>query len=277
MIKYTANSLLATLISFSNEIGNLCASVRDVDIEEVMQGVWLDKRISPLLDENSVNQAKTDNSSQPRCIPGMTSYLRAGCGFGGSCFPKDVSALIAYGKQHGSNMQVLDAVMSVNADQPNKLVELAIIALDKIDIRPEATKTKRKIAVLGLAFKAGTDDVRESAAIPVIKGLQELGCSISAYDPIAISNARLALNPELEKNGDKPDITMASDIRQCIENADAIVITTAWPEFRELPGMVAKMTNQPYIIDGRRMFQPDDFEHYAGIGLMQSSKLPPTA
>lgn len=270
MIKYTANSLLATLISFSNEIGNLCASVRDVDIEEVMQGVWLDKRISPLLNETAgiTNNAVSANSSQPRCIPGMTSYLRAGCGFGGSCFPKDVSALIAYGKQHDNSMHLLDAVMSVNAGQPGKLVELTDTALNRNFDKTLLEKAQMKIAILGLAFKAGTDDVRESAAIPVIQRLRDLGYPVMAYDPIATDNAIAALN----ETKSQPDLTMAESINECIQNADAIVVTTAWPEFNELPAMVAKMANQPCIIDGRRMFKTDDFKHYAGIGLMQSSQ-----
>lgn len=271
MIKYTANSLLATLISFSNEIGNLCASISDVDIEEVMQGVWLDKRFSPLLNEQHDDLIRSGGNNKSRCIPGMTSYLRAGCGFGGSCFPKDVSALIAYGKQHDNTMQMLDAVMLINANQPKKLVDLTDNVLRRSIDDPVTDASTLKVALLGLAFKAGTDDVRDSAAIPVIEGLQQLGYRISAYDPIAMENARSALETAMSGNGSMDGVTMANGIVECIENADAIVVTTAWPEFQGLPKMVEKMDSQPYVIDGRRMFKPDDFKHYAGIGLQPSS------
>jgi len=252
MIKYTANSLLATLISFSNEIGNLCAGVKDIDIEEVMQGVWLDKRISPFIENGA-----TDTNN--RCVPELTGYLRAGCGFGGSCFPKDVSALIAYGKQHGNPMSVLQAVMDVNASQPEKLVELVQTAVPG--------KEEKPVAVLGLAFKPGTDDVRESAAIPVISGLLNNGYQVRAYDPIASANAASALD---SSNVDTSALTLAPDLASCIDGVAAIVVVTAWPEFNELPAILATIDNPPIVVDGRRMFKPSEFKEYAGIGLMRS-------
>lgn len=258
MIKYTANSLLATLISFSNEIGNLCANVRDIDIEEVMKGVCLDQRISPFI------SAIASTAATERCVPDVTSYLRAGCGFGGSCFPKDVNALIAYGKEHGNPMQLLDAVMSINEDQPHKLVELVTTAL--------AETTTATVAVLGLAFKPGTDDVRESAALSVIEDLLEKGYKVNAFDPVALENAATALGYSNDSNKPDSSITLSTSLEACIKDAQAIVISTAWPEFRELPRLVKAFDSQPIIVDGRRMFKPSEFKRYAGIGLVTSEK-----
>jgi len=136
-IKYTANALLATMISFSNEIGNLCAAIGNVDVVEVMQGVHLDKRLSPI---PAVGQ---------RIVPVFTTYLEAGCGFGGSCFPKDVKALISYGKKKGRPMRLLDAVIDVNSTQPRTMLTI----LRKHFPILEGVK----VTVLGLAFKPGTD------------------------------------------------------------------------------------------------------------------------
>ena len=168
-IKYTANSLLATMISFSNEIGNLCAEIGDVDVVEVMKGVHLDKRISPVL---------TDGT---RIKPDFTTYIEAGCGFGGSCFPKDVQTLISYGEEKGTPMRILQAVMDLNSAQPGKVLAL----LRKHYPILEGVK----VTVLGLAFKPGTNDMRESPAIPVVKELLAQKAVIKAYDPIAEEEA----------------------------------------------------------------------------------------
>ena len=165
MIKYASNSLLATLISFSNEIGNLCSSIGGIDALEVMHGVHLDKRFTPIL------------PSGERITPGFISYLEAGCGFGGSCFPKDVKALIAHGQKHASSMRMLESVIETNQHQPNQVltrVEKHFPSVEDVDI-----------AVLGLAFKPGTDDMRESPAIPIVNALREKGARIKAYDPVA--------------------------------------------------------------------------------------------
>ena len=170
MIKYTSNSLLATLISFSNEIGNLCAGLGDIDAIDVMRGVHLDKRVSPILMDGQ------------RITPGITTYLEAGCGFGGSCFPKDVKALIAHGEKAGQSMSLLKTVISVNKDQPDKMLQyLNRHFPDLHDVR---------VAVLGLAFKPGTDDMRESPAIPIVQKLLSAGADISAYDPVAQEEAK---------------------------------------------------------------------------------------
>jgi len=239
MIKYTANSLLATLISFSNEIGNLCSLIGDVDITEVMNGVHKDKRFSPFL------------SNGDRVLPGFLSYLAAGCGFGGSCFPKDVKALISHGKQAGNSMSLLESVISINEKQPYKIISL----LEKHFENYEG----KNIAILGLAFKPNTDDMRESPAIPVVNYLQEKGVKISAYDPVAYKEA--------EKIFGNHQITYNDDLESIILNADAVILLTSWNEFYNIPDLINKCKIQPLFIDGRRMLSKKQFEKYEGIGL----------
>ncbi len=239
MIKYAANSLLATLISFSNEIGNLCASIGEIDAQEVMRGVHLDKRFSPIMADGT------------RVSPSSNTYLEAGCGFGGSCFPKDVKALIAHGKRHGRDMALLDAVVSVNAEQPAKMIEL----LDK----HIANRKGVKVAVLGLAFKPGTDDMRESPAIPVVQTLAEEGAIIQAFDPIAVDEARHTFSGL--------DIHYAPSMAAALDGVEAILLMTRWDEFAGLPALVSSMDSPPVVIDGRRMLAKDSVPRYEGIGL----------
>ena len=239
MIKYAANSLLATLISFSNEIGNLCTAVGGIDVVEVLQGVCKDKRFSPILDNGE------------RVVPAMTSYLEAGCGFGGSCFPKDVKALIEYGEQKTASMQLLRSVIDINNAQPARLADL---------IRREFGELKgRSVAVLGLAFKPGTDDVRESPALALIRDLVADSAEVHAHDPIAIQTAGEAL-------GDMP-VTYHTDLAACIDGRDAIVVVTRWPEFSEVPQLLKASGQSPLVVDGRRMLSPAALPRYAGIGV----------
>ena len=244
MIKYTANALLATMISFSNEIGNLCAATEGVDVVDVMQGVHLDKRLSPILSDGS------------RLTPLFTSYLAAGCGFGGSCFPKDVMALIAHGKKAGQPMELLDAVMKINRRQPGEILFL----LEKNFSSLEG----KHIAVLGLAFKPGTDDMRESPAIPVVRGLLSRGARIKAYDPIAKNEAKKLFGNH--------DIVYPDNLAQTLEGAEAIVLLTRWEEFRNVPETVRHMVPQPLFIDGRRMIEKHSVARYEGIGLSAAEK-----
>jgi UDPglucose 6-dehydrogenase/GDP-mannose 6-dehydrogenase len=169
MIKYTANSLLATMISFSNEIGNLCASIPEVDVTEVMRGVHLDKRLSPILPDGT------------RITPSFTTYLEAGCGFGGSCFPKDVKALIAHGRKLGRDMVLLDSVVKVNLAQPDTVLNLLGSHFENLE--------GVRVTVLGVAFKPGTDDIRESPALPIIKELLARKAMVKAFDPVAREEA----------------------------------------------------------------------------------------
>jgi UDPglucose 6-dehydrogenase/GDP-mannose 6-dehydrogenase len=237
MIKYTGNSLLATLISFSNEIANLCAA-QQVDVAEAMRGVHLDRRFSPILKDGT------------RVTPGFVSYVWPGAGFGGSCFPKDVKALVAHGENGGVPMQLLRSVIEVNGRQPQKMIDM----LEK-GVGPAAGKT---VAVLGVAFKPGTDDIRESPSLPVILDLAARGAKVVAFDPIARREAEHTLGEA---------VSFRDSIEEAIEDASAILLMTAWPEFRALPQLLQKTGSTALVIDGRRMLDKTSVANYAGIGL----------
>jgi UDPglucose 6-dehydrogenase len=239
MIKYTANALLATMISFSNEIGNLCASLGGIDVVDVMQGVHLDKRLCPVLPDGR------------RVTPQFTTYLEAGCGFGGSCFPKDVKALIAHGKSAGRKMSLLEAVIEINSDQPRQVLE--ILKRHMPDLKD------RRLAILGLAFKPETDDMRESPAIPIVSHLLEAGATLQAFDPVAHTEARKLF-------GDA-GITYCDTLAQAIAGVDAVILLTRWEAFRDLPALLARTDAAPLLIDGRRMLDKRHFANYDGIGM----------
>ena len=239
MIKYTSNSLLATLISFSNEIGNLCTVLGDMDALEVMRGVHLDKRISPILENNQ------------RISPSIISYLEAGCGFGGSCFPKDVKALISHGINAGQKMQLLSSVIDINKEQPKQVLNLLLKHYPKLE--------GKKIAILGLAFKPGTNDMRESPAIPIVNDLLAENTIITAYDPVA--------QEEAKKVFDTLKITYSKSVYEVVKGVDAVLLLTRWPEFETLPEILNAAENPPLLIDGRRMLPKDCLPRYEGIGL----------
>jgi len=239
LIKYASNSLLATLISFSNEIANICALTQNVDIKEVMAGVHLDKRLNPILADGS------------RAKPGILSYLEAGCGFGGSCLPKDVAALVCYARRKGEYCKLLRSVIQVNRKQPEKLIQL----LHKYN----GSTKNLKVAVLGLAFKPDTDDMRESPAIPVIESLLQEGVHIKAYDPAAKENARKIFGTT--------NIKYTESLREAVVNVDAIILITRWKEFRNLHTVINELGSQPLIIDGRRMLNKGAYIRYDGVGL----------
>jgi len=208
MIKYTSNAFLATKISFSNEIGNICKNL-GIDVYEVMQGVGLDRRIGPL-------------------------FLNAGAGFGGSCFPKDVSALVSLAKETGENPVLLESVLNVNEQQPHRMITL-------LKKRVGSLKGKR-IAVLGLAFKDNTDDIRDSRAIPVIQELIRDGAHVAAYDPMAMPNMRRIFS----------DIEYGESAAEALTGADACLVMTEWPEFSRLDKEFDVMAHN-VIIEGRRI------------------------
>lgn len=239
MIKYTANSLLATLISFSNEIGNLCRALGDVDVTEVMEGVHKDKRFTPIMPNGE------------RIKPGLISYLAAGCGFGGSCFPKDVKALIAHGKANGLSMELLDSVININKRQPGEVLSLLEKNFKELD--------KLQVTVLGLAFKPGTDDMRESPSIPIVNYLLDQGAKIEAYDPVAENEARKIF-------GNK-QINYHKSLDGALSKSDVVILLTSWQEFQQVPDMLKNRDPQPLFIDGRRMLSKNGFENYEGIGL----------
>ena len=243
-IKYTSNALLATMISFSNEIANLCTSISDVDVVDVMQAVHLDRRLSPILADGT------------RIKPSITTYLEAGCGFGGSCFPKDIRALIAHGRKTGNSMQLLDAVISVNTKQPYKVLELLRQHF------PDLAGVR--VSVLGLAFKPGTDDVRESPALPIITELVAVGALVRAFDPIAGEAAQRALRTALD---------LAPDLDQALRGAQAVLVLTRWEEFKHLPRLLAALPEPPVLIDARRMLDRDAWPRYEGIGFSRKRDL----
>ncbi len=219
MIKYTSNAFLATKISFSNEIANICDRL-GVDVDEVMKGVGMDHRISPY-------------------------FLNAGAGFGGSCFPKDVKALIAAAKEHDYRPALLEEVLNINERQPLRMIELAESVAGPLD--------GMKIAVLGLSFKPETDDIRESRAIPLVKELIKRGARVIAYDPKAMKNFRALF----------PDIEYSDSAEKALEKADICMIQADWDEFGILDydkfGLVC-------VVDGRRTLQKGIKTPYLRIG-----------
>jgi UDPglucose 6-dehydrogenase len=183
------------------------------------------------------------------------NFLRAGLGYGGSCFPKDVKALIAFSNKIGYTPIILQAVEEVNENQAKRAVE----KVKKI------TELKgKRIAVLGLAFKPNTDDIREARSIPIINQLLKEGANVTAYDPVAVSNAKSIF-------GDK--IKYASSAIECLKNADCCIIVTEWQEFKNLkPEDFIQNMRTPLLIDGRRIYNPEEFSNklkFAAIGLGQ--------
>ena len=217
MIKYASNALLATKISFSNEIGNLCKTL-GIDTYNVMKGVGMDHRISH-------------------------HFLNAGIGFGGSCFPKDLRGLYAGGQELDHDMNLINATLKINQEQP--LIMITLLN-NHLDIKGKT------IAILGLAFKADTDDVRESRSIPVIKELKAQGAIIKAYDPKAMSNMKQIV----------PDITYCNTIDKTLNNSDACLILTDWKEFEYID--FSTMKNK-LVIEGRRILKNKEGILYEGI------------
>ena len=239
MIKYAANCLLATAISFSNEIANLCAALGDVDVTDVMQGVHASKYLTV-----------TDGDGR-RLRPELAAFLWPGCGFGGSCLPKDLKALIAHGERAGQAMALLRAVVDVNEQQPEQVVTLLRKHFPSL--------AGLQVAVLGLAFRPGTSDMRESPAIPIVRRLLAEGASVSAYDPAAQQEACRIFSDS--------GVHVCEDLRSAVADADAAVLVTRWEEFRTLPDALRAAGRGALLVDGRRMLDPGAYERYVGIGL----------
>jgi len=239
MIKYASNSLLALMISFSNELADLCTALGGIDALDVMHGVHASAYLT------------VQNGNSARLRAPIASFLEAGCGFGGSCLPKDVSALVAHGNARGLDMGLLREVMTINRRRPARVIDAVARDLGSLQ--------GKRVAVLGLAFKPDTDDVRESPAFPIIRGLVEAGASVSAYDPVANDPARRALSGVT--------VEFAGSVRDAVRGADAVVVVTRWKEFETLPDVVAELDKPPLVFDGRRMLDRDAFARYDGIGL----------
>jgi UDPglucose 6-dehydrogenase/GDP-mannose 6-dehydrogenase len=186
-----------------------------------------------------------------RIVPPFITYLEAGCGFGGSCFPKDVKAMIAHGKTLGQSMQLLDAVIQVNERQPQQILTL----LHKYFPSLRGVR----IAVLGLAFKPNTDDIRESPAIPIVQELIAQEAQVKAYDPVVKGEAQRLFGQQ--------NIVYCDALAQALEDVEAVALLTFWDEFQHLPELLAPLEPQPVVIDGRRMLNKHSIARYDGIGL----------
>ena len=238
MIKYASNALLATAISFSNELANLASAVGDVDIVDVMRGVHLSRYLT------------AQDTAQAGWRAPISAFLEAGCGYGGSCLPKDVKALVAHGKALGVEMPLLSAVDRINAGRAARLLDL--VRRHVPDLRGVP------VTVLGLAFKPDTDDVRETPAGPVVRALLDAGAVVTIFDPVAGGSADALFGAGR--------VVVAPTLKDASRGAEVIVLVTRWPEFAALPDLVAGMDPAPVIVDGRRVLDRARFPRYEGIG-----------
>ncbi len=219
MIKYAANSMLATRISFMNDIANLCELV-GADVNMVRKGIGADSRIG-------------------------SKFLYPGCGYGGSCFPKDVKALIKTAEKNGYSMKVLSAVEEVNENQKH-------IVFEKLarHFGGHENLAGKRIAIWGLAFKPETDDMREATSLVTINLLKEAGCNVRVFDPVAMDECRRRVGDLVE---------YATDMYDAVLDADALLMLTEWKQFR-LPswGVITRSMKNPIVIDGRNIYDPED-------------------
>ncbi len=213
LIKYASNAFLATKISFINEVANLCEKIPNSDVEIVAKGMGLDKRIGPL-------------------------FLKAGIGYGGSCFPKDTQALITFAEDLGEKMNIVKAAKKVNEERIERII--------KILERKFKTLKGLKILQLGISFKENTNDIRESQALKLYEILKKKGAIVNVFDPLNRIDG----------------ISYCNSLEDCIDNANVIIIATEWQEFKILETMNIKIP----VIDGRRILNPNKFENYIGIG-----------
>lgn len=236
LTKYAANSMLATKISFMNDIANLCEKV-GADINNVRRGIGSDSRIG-------------------------NKFLYAGIGYGGSCFPKDVKALIRTSDQYGHSLEILKAVEDVN-DRQKSFMFSKILAHYKDDLKG------KKFAIWGLSFKPNTDDMREAPALVMIDKLLEAGAELKAYDPVAMEEAKRRLGPD--------KVVFVDDQYEALIDADALIIMTEWNEFK-LPKftIVEKLMKSKVIFDGRNIYDPKEMEEfgytYFGVGRITHNK-----
>jgi UDPglucose 6-dehydrogenase len=220
LMKYAANAFLATKITFINEVADLCERV-GVDVQEVARGIGLDKRIGP-------------------------KFLHAGPGFGGSCFPKDVRALIKTAQDHDVPMRILEAVETVNEMRKRAMAR-------KVSAPFAGVLRGKTVAVLGLTFKPNTDDMREAPSIPLITALQDMGAKVRAYDPVGMEQAGQVLT----------EVAYCRGPYDCVEGADAVVIVTEWEQFRALDlGRVSDLMACPVIVDLRNVYRPEDMKKH---------------
>jgi UDPglucose 6-dehydrogenase len=228
LIKYAANAFLAVKISFINEIADLCEQA-GADVRQIARGIGMDNRIG-------------------------SKFLHAGPGFGGSCFPKDLQALIKTGHDHGVPLRIVEAAAAVNDIRKRAMARKVSAAL-------EGSVRGRRIAILGLTFKPNTDDMREAPSISLIRALQDMGADIRAYDPAGGHQAKDLLE----------NVTFCDNEYSCAENADVVVIVTEWEQFRALDlGRLKSVLRQPLLVDLRNIYPADEVSRqglkYIGVG-----------
>jgi len=227
LIKYAANAFLATKISFINEIANLCEAV-GADVQVVAKAMGMDRRVG-------------------------SKFLHAGPGYGGSCFPKDTQALVAFARSQGLRARVVEATIAANQHQIVRMVQKIVRAI--------GTPRGKRVGVLGLSFKPNTDDVREAPALTIVKGLRRRGVKVTAYDPVAMPRAREMLGR----------VTFADDVYQAARGADALAIVTEWNAFRNLNlARLRRLMRRPVLCDLRNIYDPEEVEaaglRYVGVG-----------
>lgn len=243
LIKYANNSFFSMLISFSNEIANISEKIPNVDPYQVLKALVSDKRI-------------TSQINGQRIVPGLDSYLVPGCGFGGSCFPKDVKAILNFAQSKKVSTPLLNAVLQINDERPNKMIKLCESLLGSLK--------NKKITILGLTFKPDTDDIRSSPSIEAIKLFLEKGAQVSAYDPVMENISNVILLPK--------ECTYNLKIEESLENSDAVLVFTKWSEFKSLDSeLLNKFMKKPLIIDGRGFLDKEKFQDgtYYKIGFME--------
>ncbi len=240
MIKYVNNSFLGLLISYSNELANICELI-NVDIHSVLKGLYYDSRLSP-----KINGAKI--------FPEILSYISPGPGFGGSCLPKDILALIKFAEDEGYQPKLLKSIFEINENRPEHMIKYLKKELKDLN--------KKTITVLGISFKPNTSDIRDSPSIKIIKLLLKMGANIKIYDPVAVDNARNIL-----KNG----VIYSTSLKDALKNSDGCILVTKWDEFKNInPELMKKLMKNPFLIDCRRFLNVESFKNkvkYIGTGL----------
>lgn len=241
LIKYVNNAFFSMLISFSNEVANIAEKIPNVDSFKVLEALVLDRRI-------------TSKENTKIITPGLKSYLIPGCGFGGSCFPKDVKALLQFAKSQNVDVPLIDAILKINDERVKKITTLTESLLGSLN--------NKKISILGLTFKPDTDDLRSSPSLQAIDYLKKKGATIHAYDPIISKR----------KSNSNFDFAISDNLENCLDDAHIAILFTNWSEFKQInEDFLKKLMKNPLIIDGRGYLNQNEFSRnvYYKIGFTQ--------
>ncbi len=243
LIKYTNNSFFSMLISFANEISNISEKIENVDTVQVLKALVADRRITTI-------------KNGERILPELQSYLIPGCGFGGSCFPKDVKAILNYAQSLNTKTPLIESILEINEERPNKIISLVENIL--------GTLKEKKISILGLTFKPNTDDMRSSPSLDIIKLLNNKNASVFVYDPIISKISQETLK--------KYNFTLTKSLEECLDKSECAILLTSWQEFLSIDGELLKENmKNPKIIDGRNFLLKQKFEKdmYYKIGFVR--------